>query len=354
FIEKPISTAKLLLTVRNALSAAQLGRENKGLREEIEPTGELLGKSAILQSLRGQAQRVAAHGAAIFISGEPGSGKTTLARYIHQQSPRADGPFTRVSVAALANDDGERALFGAEEAGQIAYGALESANGGTLFMEDVADLPFALQARLFGALERRGFQRVGGSEIVALDAHVIVATSRDLVDEVQAGRFREDLYYLIQVLPLEVPPLREHLDDLPELLQHCLDAMTSRDNLPYRQFTVAAQNRLRHHHWPGNVRELRNVVQRLLILGDGPEVTPAEIDAAIGNRHTDSTAVAPTEGYNLPLKEARDQFEKAYFEYHLQESGGSVSKVALQSGIERTHLYRKLRALGIAVKRNNG
>ena len=130
--------------------------------------------------------------------------------------------------------------------------------------------------------------------------------------------------------------------------------MTSRDNLPYRQFTVAAQNRLRHHHWPGNVRELRNVVQRLLILGDGPEVTPAEIDAAIGNRHTDSTAVAPTEGYNLPLKEARDQFEKAYFEYHLQESGGSVSKVALQSGIERTHLYRKLRALGIAVKRNNG
>ncbi|NKC12232.1 MAG: response regulator [Gammaproteobacteria bacterium] len=359
FIEKPLSMAKLLLTVRNALAAAQLDRENRCLRQEMRSVARLIGKSPPMEALRHQARRVAAHGAPILITGEAGSGKTTLARFIHSEGSRREGPFSRVSVAALANDDGDNALFGAEDGEQIMYGALEEANGGTLFLEDIADLPPSLQARLFGALDQRIFQRVGGVEPVALDTHVIVATSRSLADEVRAGHFRADLFYLVQVLPLKVPPLREHLEDLPELLEYCVETLTTQDNLPYRRFTVAAQNRLRNHPWSGNIRELRNVVQRLLILGDGTQISASDVDRALGAQplpgHSAAQSMANIElSLELPLKEAREKFERAYFEYHLRESGGSVGKVANLCGVERTHLYRKLRALGINVKQITG
>lgn len=353
FIEKPISMAKLLLTVRNALAAADLGRENRGLRREVETPTEPVGRSAVMQTLRDRARRAATHEAPVLITGESGSGKTALARYIHAHGARRGGPFARVSVAALANPDGDAELFGSEDGERVHYGALETANGGTLFLEDIADLPQALQARLFGALERRRFQRVGGVEPVQLDARVVVATARDLAEEVRGGRFREDLYYLVQVLPLAIPPLRERIEDLPELLEQCMDTLVNRDNLPYRRITVAAQNRLRGHAWPGNIRELYNLVQRLLILGDGPEITPDEVEAALGATPASATDVPPAR-FGLPLKEAREQFERAYFEHHLREAGGSVSKVASASGMERTHLYRKLRALGIDVKQATG
>lgn len=358
FIEKPLSMAKLLLTVRNALDAAALGRENRTLRAQPDATPQFLGRGETIERLRAQARRAATHGAPVLISGESGSGKAALARYIHDKGPRAAGPFTRVSVASLVGPDGDDELFGSEDDGRLQYGALERASGGTLFLDEVADLPPALQTRLFGALESRAFNRRGGADAVALDAHVVVATARDLATEVAEGRFRNDLYYLIQVLPLEVPPLRDHLEDLPDLLDHCVTELVERDGLPYRRFTVGSQNRLRNHAWPGNLRELRNLVQRLLILGDGAEIEAIEVEAALGGTPIGSPPAPGGSGtgpdWSLPLKEAREQFERAYFEHHLREAGGSVSEVAKLSGLERTHLYRKLRTLGIDVKQIAG
>jgi two-component system, NtrC family, nitrogen regulation response regulator NtrX len=355
FIEKPLSMAKLLLTVRNALAAAGLKAENRELRVRPAVNLDLPGRGAAMEQLRERAERAAAHEAPVLISGEPGSGKAALAKFIHDHGARTDGPFTRLSAATLASADGDAELFGMEDEERVHYGALESANGGTLFLDDIADLPPSLQTRLFGALETRSFVRVGGVETVRLDAHVIVATSRDLAAEVDAGRFRNDLYYLVQVLPLEMPALREHLEDLPELLESCVDQLVSVDMLPYRRFTVASQNRLRNYHWPGNLRELRNLVQRLLILGDGGEISPAEVDLALGaTAPVTLPAIGDDQRFGMPLKEAREQFERAYFEHHLREEGGSVSKVAAHCGLERTHLYRKLRTLGIDVKQIAG
>ncbi len=351
FIEKPLSLAKLLLTVRNALSAANLNRENRGLRQEVVLDDEPIGRSDVMESLRDRARRAALHDAPVLITGESGSGKAALARYLHSHSARKDGPFVRLSVAALAYADGAMDLFGHEANDTVRYGALESANGGILFLEDIADLDVSLQARLAGVLQHKRFQRAGGTAQVTLDARLVVASAKELPELVRTGEFREDLYYLLNVVPLAVPPLREHSEDIPELLEHYVDRLVNFDHLPYRKFSVACQNRLRHHSWPGNARELANLVQRLLILGDGGDVTPDELSAALGGLPTASVATpSDVNSYELPIKEAREQFEKAYFEYHLRESGGSVSKVAQLSGMERTHLYRKLRTLGIDVK----
>jgi two-component system, NtrC family, nitrogen regulation response regulator NtrX len=355
FIEKPLSIAKLMLTVRNALSSANLARENQGLRRELDVSGEPLGKSAVMVQLREQARRAAGHDAAVLITGESGSGKAALARFIHQQSSRKQGPFVRISVAALAHAGGVAELFGSENGDQIRYGALESANGGFAFLEDIADLDAAMQARLAGVLQHKRFQRVGANTDVMLDARLIVASARALPELVQAGEFRADLYYMLDVVPLHTPPLREHTEDLPELVEHFVEQLVGLDNLPYRRFPVAAQNRLRHHRWPGNTRELANLVQRLLILGDSSDVTADEVDAALGaaaqpQAQTKAGATTPSSSFDLPLKEAREEFERAYFAYHLRETGGSVSKVAQAAGLERTHLYRKLRSIGINVK----
>jgi two-component system nitrogen regulation response regulator NtrX len=240
-------------------------------------------------------------------------------------------------------------LFGSEEDGQVRYGLLEQANGGTLFLDEVGDMDLAVQARLFSVLEGRSYLRVGGNEPVKLDVRIVAATHRDLGQEVQAKRFRDDLYYQLAVVPLHVPPLRDHADDIPELLAHYVDIFVNQEGLPYRRFTVAAQNRLRHYGWPGNIRELKNLVQRLLILGSGGEIQAEEVDAALAQVAMPAEAI-PVGQFTLPLREAREQFERAYFEYQLRQSDGSIGKVAKQAGMERTHLYRKLRGLGLNPK----
>jgi DNA-binding NtrC family response regulator len=346
FIEKPLSMAKLLLTISHALDADRLRRENLGLRKFTQPLLEPIGRSAPMQQLREQIQRVAQHDASVLISGEPGTGKELCARYLHSCGPRRDGPFVDVGAAALLRENSALELFGAEEGGKVQYGLLEQANGGTLFLDEVGDMDLAVQARLFGVLEGRSFLRVGGSAAVKLDVRIVAATHRDLAQEVQFKRFREDLYYQLAVVPLRVPPLRDHPDDIPDLLGHYVDLFVSQEGLPYRRFTVAAQNRLRHYAWPGNIRELKNLVQRLLILGAGDEVQAAEVEAALA--HTAPPAeIAPAGQFDLPLREAREQFERAYFEYQLRQSDGSMGKLAKHAGMERTHLYRKLRGLGI-------
>ncbi len=346
FVEKPLSLSKLLLVVQRALEADKLQRENIGLRKYIQPLAEPIGHSAVMAELRGQVQRIAQHNAWVLISGEPGSGKELFARHLHRCSPRAERPFVEVGVAAISGDNAAVELFGSEEGGRITYGYLEQANGGTLFLGEVADMDATVQAKLLSSLETKTFLRVGGSAPVEFDVRVVAATHRDLEEEVRAGRFREDLYYQLNVVPLRIPPLREHSEDIPELLEYYVDVFANQEGLPYRRFSTAALKRLRQYHWPGNVRELKNLVQRLLILCRGEEISLEDVEVALGVRAKHASAELPIE-FDAPLRAARKQFEKAYFEYQLGVSGGNLSKVAQVAGIERTHLYRKLRELGI-------
>ncbi|MGH8584479.1 MAG: sigma 54-interacting transcriptional regulator, partial [Gammaproteobacteria bacterium] len=262
-------------------------------------------------------------------------------------------PFVSVAVAGLAVENPAAELFGREEEGNVHFGSLEKANGGTLFLKDIADLELGLQARLLSALEHQKFLRVGGRDPVTIDVRIVAATRYDLMEYVRAGRFRDDLYYHLNVVPLHLPPLREHAEDIPELLAFYCELFAAQEGLPRRRFTPAAQKQLRSYGWPGNVRELKNLVQRLLILGSGETVEGFEVEAALGIRTTESLT-EPLPGFDRPLREAREQFEKAYFEYQLQRAGGSISRVAGRVGLERTHLYRKLRALGIDPKQTSG
>ena len=351
FLEKPLSTAKLLLTVERALEAEKLYRENVGLRQQSSPLDEPTGRSEVIQQLREQIKRIAQHQTSVLIIGEPGCGKETFARYLHKCSTRSDGPFVDVGVAAIARENSAQELFGSEENDAVHYGRLEQANGGTLFLDEVGDMDLETQARLLSALETESFLRIGGVEPVRIDVRIVAATRRDLDVDVQNGRFRDDLYYHLNVVPLNLPPLRDHLEDIPELLNYYVDKFVAQEQLPYRHFSVAAQNRLRNYPWPGNVRELKNLVQRLMILGSAEEVSLEEVEAAIGVAPLVVPIVNDTAAsMDLPLREAREQFEKLYLEYQLQISGGSVGKLAKLAGMERTHLYRKLRALGIDPK----
>jgi DNA-binding NtrC family response regulator len=351
FLEKPLSMAKLLLTVERALEADKLHKEYAGLKRRTAIVQEPVGRSAALQRLREQVKRIAQHDTWVLITGEAGSGRETFSRYLHAQSPRKDRPFVDLGVSAIAPDNAARELFGSEENGHVHYGSLEQAAGGTLLLDEVADMDLEIQGQLLGALDTGSFLRVGGSEPVRIDVRIVAATQRNLEEEVRAARFREDLFYHLNVVPLHIPPLREHNEDVPELLGHYVDYFATHEKLPYRRFSVGAQNFLRNYSWPGNVRELKNLVQRVLILGAGSEITQDEVETALGT--TPIVPTLPLEGlvsFDQPLRQAREQFEKAYLEYQLGKHGGNVSKMAKEAGMERTHLYRKLRSLGIEIK----
>jgi DNA-binding NtrC family response regulator len=353
FIEKPLSMAKLLLTVKHALESARLKHENIGLKRQAQPEAEPIGRSAVMQALRQQVRRIGQHDAAVLVTGEPGSGRQVVARYLHANSARAVGPFVDVGVAGMTWDGSAVELFGSEDGSRVHYGWLEQASGGTLFLNDIADMDLATQARLLGALQQRALLRLGAKEPVQIDVRIVAATSRNLGEEVAARRFREDLYYHLNVVPLQVPALREHAEDVPELLEFYVNQFAVQDKLPYRRFAMAAQNYLRQYSWPGNVRELKNLVQRLLILGTEDEIDQEEVETALGAMPR-KTVPGQLPGFDMPLREARDLFEKAYLEHLLQVSGGNVSKVAQRAGLERTHLYRKLRALGVDTKKVTG
>ncbi len=351
FLEKPLSMVKLLVTLERALEADKLARENIGLRRRTVIAHEPVGRSPAMQRLREQVKRIAQHDTWVLITGEAGSGRETFARYLHAQSARRERPFIDLGVSGITRGNSARELFGSEQNGHIHYGSLEQAAGGTLLLDEVADMDLEIQSQLLGALETGSFLRVGGTQPVPIDVRIIAATQRNLEEEVQAGRFREDLFYHLNVVPLHIPPLRDHNEDVPELLHYYVDYFATHEKLPYRRFSVAAQNYLRNYPWPGNVRELKNLVQRVLILGAGEEITQDEVEMTLGTANTAFSR--PLEGlvsFDQPLRQAREQFEKAYLEYQLDKHGGNVSKMAKEAGMERTHLYRKLRTLGIEIK----
>lgn len=352
FIEKPISLAKLLLTVERALEASRLRQENEGLKRRLPEMPEPIGSSRAMLDLRAQIERAAQTDACVLMEGEPGTGKQVLARYLHERSPRRERPFIVVSGGALLKPEAARDLFGVEENGELRHGLIEQAQGGTVYLDEIGALSSDLQSRLAAALAARQFSRVGGHASVPLEARVVSGTSKDLAREVADGRFQEALMYQLRVLPLKVTPLRERPEDIPDLVRFFAESFADRDQLPYRRFTVAAQNRMRQYSWPGNVRELSNLVQRLLILGQGDEVDLAEVDGALGPARADRGRVdnALPIDLGLPLREAREQFEREYLIHQLKLAGGSVGKLAKAVGLERTHLYRKLRSLGVELK----
>lgn len=352
FIEKPIALAKLLLTVERALETRELQKENEGLKRRLPTAIEPVGVSEAMRELRGQLERVADHDARVLLLGEPGAGKETIARYLHTISPRAVEPFVEVKVSALDAKTGGDDLFGLEDGPQVSPGRLEEAGRGTVYLDEVANLDPALQTRLAGALEGNAFTRTGGAQEIELGARVIASTRHDLRKLAADGEFDEALFFQLNVVPLKVPPLRKRPEDVPELLKFFTDFFPSHDGLPYRRFSVAAQNRLRNYAWPGNVRELKNLVQRLLILGREEDIGLEEVEHAIGGGERPLVSEISNEvGFDLPLREAREQFERRYFVYQLRRTNGSVGKLAGVVGMERTHLYRKLRALGVDPKK---
>jgi len=349
FLEKPLSLAKLLLTVERALESSDLTQENLGLKQHAYDYVEPIGKSATIERLKDQVKRLSQHDTRVLLTGEPGSGKESFARYLHVNSSRREGPFIDVAVGTIAPEYSAVEFFGKEEVSRVHYGLLEQAHGGTLYLGEVGDMDDEMQLRLLSVLESRSFLRVGGSEQVHVDVRVIASTRRSLEDEIHAGRFRRDLFYLLNVVSLTIPPLREHSEDIPELLNFYIDYFIQREKVPFRRFTVPVQNFLRNYPWYGNIRELKNLVQRLLILGSGEEIELDEVKMALGSASVVHSTDHP-EFYGLPIKEAREHFEKAYLEYHLQRSNGSVAKLSSAIGMERTHLYRKLHSLGIKFK----
>ncbi len=348
FIEKPVSMAKLLLTVSNALEAGRLKRENAGLRSQQAPAVmDPLGRSLAVQQLKRRLERIAAHDTPVLIQGEAGVGKAMAARWIHAHSRRAEQPF--IVVPALSDGaDWASVLLG--EGGQ--GGLLEQARGGVLFVEDVARLDAKAQTALLREMERGGLETDEAAD-GSLNVRLIAGTHTGLEKLVEARNFDEQLYFRLNVVPLEIPPLRERQEDVPDLIRFYAEYFPNRDGVPYRHFSVAAQNRLRQHHWPGNLLELRNVVQRLLVLGGGDEVSVDEVEEALSK--TVPNPASNGEGqlpglFHLPLREAREEFERQYLTFKLKSVEGSVGKLADVVEMERTHLYRKLRQLGIDPK----
>ncbi len=352
FIEKPLSLDKTLLTVSHALESSRLQRENRDLRAQTGWVERPSGESPAIRQFREQLQRVAAVDSWALLLGEPGSGKEVAARYLHRQSRRAQGPFVDLRAAAIARPNVAIELFGNEDHGKLTRGRLEVAHGGTLFIDEIADMDLETQARLFSALQERRIIRVGGTTPVPVDVRVIAGSAQDLAHAVQSGQFRSDLYYRLSALPLKVPPLSARSADIPVLIEEFVRFYGARDGLAARHFAPETLDVLRHYPWPGNVRELQNLVERLLILAEGPEISAEEVEGALGldNRLVLANTNFDGEDFGGTLKRARERFERAFLEYHLARNEWNIARTAEVVGLERTHLYRKLKNLSIALK----
>ena len=349
FIEKPLTTAKLLVSVKRALEAAE---ENHSSTPDDDLIEAPVGSSLPMQSLRDQAKKLAVHDNVLFIKGEAGVGKKTFANYTHSLSNRKEKRFITLSEENFNSRESTKQLFGSEDDGVVTPGIFELSKGGTIFINDVANINKQGQKLLLRLLQKKQFARIGGRAAQKFDARIMVATQQNLQAEVKADRFDDELYFLLNVVPVRIPALREHLQDVPELLRYYIDFYCSKENYPYRNFAIAAQNRLLHYTWPGNVRELKNLVQRLLILSSEDEISAEEVELALDEQSSEHKTQTNwyEKLYQLPLREARESFERSYFLHQLKQVDGNISKLSERVGLERTHLYRKLRALGINTK----
>ncbi len=351
FIEKPLSTAKLLLTIKHALETYSLKSENLKLNQITTLKLEPIGKSSIINELKSKILQIAKHDANVLMTGESGTNKEILARYLHSLSSRTDKPFITVNASTLDEENPQKKLFGFESNDKIQEGYLDNAIEGTLFINDIGELNTTQQSHLLDVLKTKKFSHIGSSEAISLNIRVIAATRYDIKSLINKGKFIDELYYLLNILPVKIPSLHEHYEDLPELLEYYVNQFIELESLPYRKFSVSAQNRLRSYKWPGNESELKNLVQRLLILGAEEIINVEEIESFLGKIEIQQKQYN-TEIFNLnlPLRDARENFEKAYLIYQLEKANGNVSKLANEVGIERTHLYRKLKTLGINLK----
>ena len=356
FIEKPFQSDRLLLIVRRALEAASLARENAELRLRAGPEASLTGSSAPIQALRAAVERVAPTGSRVLITGPAGAGKEVAARMIHARSRRADGPFVVLNCATLAPNRFEEELFGLEAGADPAThprraGVLERAHGGTLLLDEISDMPAETQGKIVRALQDQTFERLGGNSRVKVDVRVLTTTNKDLAAEIAAGRFREDLYYRLAVVPLKVPSLHERRDDVQELVRHFIARSVETSGLPPRDVSTDLLTVLQSYEWPGNVRQLRNLVDWLLIMAPGGANDPLRAEMLPPDIATQAPPLATLDTspdmMALPLREARDVFETQYLQAQLHRFGGNISRTAQFVGMERSALHRKLKQLGV-------
>jgi two-component system, NtrC family, nitrogen regulation response regulator NtrX len=356
FIEKPFKSDRLLLVVRRALEAAALERENAELRLRVGPETSLTGESAAIGGLRAGVERVAPTGSRVLIQGPAGSGKEVVARMVHARSRRADGPFVVLNCATLAPGRFEEELFGLEAGPDPAAqprraGVLERAHGGTLLLDEVSDMPLETQGKIVRALQDSTFERLGGSSRVKVDVRVLSTTNKDLHNEIASGRFREDLYHRLAVVPLKVPALRERREDVPALAQHFMVRSAENAGMQPRELSIDTLAALQAYDWPGNARQLRNLIDWLLIMAPGSAADPVRADMLppeIGANAPALLNIDPTADImGLPLREARDLFETQYLQAQLVRFGGNISRTAQFVGMERSALHRKLKQLGV-------
>ena len=352
FIEKPFKTERLLLIVQRALEAARLRQENSALRARAVAGDELVGESAAVLQLRAAIERVAPMNSRVMISGPAGSGKEVIARQLHARSQRGQGPFVVISAATIAPERMESELFGEETADgrPVKIGVFERAHNGTLLLDEVGEMPPETQAKILRVLVEQRFRRMGGSSDVDVDVRVVSSTSRDLREAIAAGRFREDLFHRLNVVPLRAPALSERRDDVPRLIAHFTRRVSEANGVPLRSFGEDALAALQAASWPGNVRELRNLVERMLILAPGSPAEPIGVDALALDGAGVSELAERTGLHNLvslPLREARELFEREYLAAQITRFGGNISRTASFIGMERSALHRKLKTLGV-------
>jgi len=359
FIEKPFRADQLLLVVQRATETERLKRENEELRERTGFDNELTGSSTVINNVRATIKRVAATGSRVLITGAAGSGKEIAARLLHQWSPRSTSPFVVVSAARMDPERVEEELFGREEGGHVnRSGLFEQAHGGTLFLDEVADMPVPTQAKILRVLTEQVFQRIGGSRWVRVDVRVISATSRDLPADIAAGRFREDLYYRLNVVPIRLPALSERREDVTELVNYFLARYAAERRVPTPALSDDAIAALQTYDWPGNVRQLRNVVERTLILAPADRIGRIDIDMLPAEVTTEPTKLVPGQAarssMGTPLREAREAFEREYLRAQIRRFSGNISRTAAFIGMERSALHRKLKALGLSDNTRDG
>jgi two-component system nitrogen regulation response regulator NtrX len=351
FVEKPLSADRTLLAVRNALRHASLERANRELRERVASAEPLVGASAPVRALRQQIAFAAPTNGRVLIYGESGTGKELVARLIHNNSKRATGPFVEVNCAAIPEELIESELFGHAKGaftGATANktGKFEAADGGTLFLDEVGDMSARVQAKMLRALEEQRFEPVGGNQSVSVDVRVVAATNKRLEVEIERGAFRDDLFYRLNVIPFELPPLRERSEDVPLLVGHFNERFSAEYGREPKRYEPEAIDRLVAYAWPGNVRELRNTVERVTIMHRAVEVTPSDLPPL----DADPEPQAATWPSFASFREGKEAYEREYILRKLDECDGNITKTAEQMGIDRSHLYRRMRALGLSTR----